>query len=146
MQVNAAGRTGKPADVVAAAIIDAGQPPRLLAAQRAYPPSLRGYWELPGGKVEAGEDYLLALQREIREELGCRIRCARQLENAAHADGAWPILGGRRMFVWIAHALDTPALSADHLALQWCTASNYRQLQWLAPNLPIVEALWRTLR
>ena len=46
----------------------------MLAAQRSYPPELAGRWELPGGKVEDGEDSRTALARELREELGLTVR------------------------------------------------------------------------
>ena len=42
---------------------------RLLLAQRSYPAQVAGLWELPGGKVEPGEELAAALRRELREEL-----------------------------------------------------------------------------
>ena len=41
---------------------------------------LKGFWSLPGGLVEAGERLEAALERELLEETGLRIRCIRQFE------------------------------------------------------------------
>ena len=44
--------------------------PELLLAQRPPGEALAGFWEFPGGKLEAGETALHAVVREVREELG----------------------------------------------------------------------------
>jgi|AGTN01.3.fsa_nt_gi ADP-ribose pyrophosphatase len=36
-------------------------------------------WILPGGKLEAGESLESCVEREIREETGCRVKTVRQL-------------------------------------------------------------------
>ena len=56
--------------VVAGALISGSA---LLVAQRQRPPELAGLWELPGGKVGAGESEADALARELTEELGIAV-------------------------------------------------------------------------
>ena len=45
----------------------------VLLGQRPAGKPYAGYWEFPGGKVEAGETILAALQREFVEELGIQV-------------------------------------------------------------------------
>lgn len=49
---------------------------RFLLAQRPQGKVYAGYWEFPGGKVEAGETPLQALVRELHEELGIEVTAA----------------------------------------------------------------------
>src|SRR3954471_10174753 len=51
----------------------------LLVAQRERPPELAGLWELPGGKVAAGESDAAALVRELEEELGVGVTVGERL-------------------------------------------------------------------
>ena len=47
-----------------------------LLAQRPADKIWAGYWEFPGGKIEAGETPYHALVRELREELGIEVETA----------------------------------------------------------------------
>jgi 8-oxo-dGTP diphosphatase len=60
---------------VAAAVLVRGDG-QVLLAQRPAGKAYAGYWEFPGGKVEAGESTHDALVRELREELGIAVRQA----------------------------------------------------------------------
>jgi 8-oxo-dGTP diphosphatase len=49
---------------------------RFLLTSRPAGKVYAGYWEFPGGKVEAGESIEAALRRELHEELGITIAAA----------------------------------------------------------------------
>jgi 8-oxo-dGTP diphosphatase len=46
---------------------------RFLLTSRPEGKVYAGYWEFPGGKLEAGETVVQALRRELQEELGITI-------------------------------------------------------------------------
>ena len=62
---------------VAAAIIVKDD--KVFATQRGYG-EWQGWWEFPGGKIEAGECPQDALKREIREELDAEVEVGALLE------------------------------------------------------------------
>ena len=71
--------------VAACALIDTDG--RVLIAERPVGRSMAGLWEFPGGKVEAGETPEATLIRELKEELGIRVKeeCLAPLTFASHA-------------------------------------------------------------
>jgi 8-oxo-dGTP diphosphatase len=60
---------------VAAGVIERADGRVLLAGRPAGKP-WAGYWEFPGGKIEAGESVRAALTRELHEELGIELDAA----------------------------------------------------------------------
>ncbi|MCW5589419.1 MAG: 8-oxo-dGTP diphosphatase MutT [Legionellales bacterium] len=57
---------------------------QVLVARRPQHVHLGGYWEFPGGKVEAGETVTAALIRELREELAIDIKTYQPFLTIAH--------------------------------------------------------------
>lgn len=56
----------------------------LLFSSRPEGKPYAGYWEFPGGKLEAGESIPQALARELEEELGIRITQAHPWRKTEH--------------------------------------------------------------
>ena len=61
----------RPVDVAVGVLIDPQG--RFLLTSRPAGKVYAGYWEFPGGKLEAGESVAQALKRELHEELGITI-------------------------------------------------------------------------
>lgn len=53
----------------------------LIAKRSTWDPNVMGKWELPGGKVELGEDEFCAIEREIKEEFELDIKAKEFLIN-----------------------------------------------------------------
>ena len=64
----------------------------VLLTRRLKGAHLAGYWEFPGGKVEAGESVHTALARELMEELGTRIGETVPLMTVSHDYGEKQVL------------------------------------------------------
>jgi 8-oxo-dGTP diphosphatase len=56
----------------------------LLLSTRPEGKAYAGYWEFPGGKIEAGESVTEALRRELVEELGVTIATAHEWQVTEH--------------------------------------------------------------
>lgn len=119
----------------------------VLVAQRLPGASiLPGYWEVPGGKVEPGEDPLDAARRELCEETGIRSP-PRELwmDCGSHTtDGtSGPVLEFR-LFLAPAppECTPEPRMSAQ---VRWVGPEEFGSLQWPPANGPINQALLEAL-
>ncbi len=70
--------------IVAAAVVREGPGTKVLLTQRMKDHHLAGFWEFPGGKVEAGEDPEHAVVRECKEEIDLDLEVIDILEVAWH--------------------------------------------------------------
>ncbi|GAA4023455.1 NUDIX domain-containing protein [Actimicrobium antarcticum] len=87
----------------------------VLLGQRPAGKPYAGYWEFPGGKVEAGESIFAALQREFVEELGIEVRSA---EPWCCVDYAYPHAHVRLHF-YISHDWRGEPQSLEGQAFAW---------------------------
>jgi 8-oxo-dGTP diphosphatase len=118
--------------VMGAAVVDGG---RLLAARRTTPSSAAGLWELPGGKVEPGEDPADAVVREIGEELGCEVRVTGMLE------GESAIRAGYVLRVALAELVSGEPVPQEHDAVWWLAADELDRVTWMSADVPFLPAL-----
>lgn len=75
--------SSRPVTEVAVGVL-LGKNEAILLAQRPEGKPYAGYWEFPGGKIEAGETLFQALQRELIEEINVRILDANEFLTIEH--------------------------------------------------------------
>ena len=122
--------------VVAGAIIAER---KVLVAQRIRPPELAGRWELPGGKVAAGESEPEALARELAEELGVEVEVGERLGDDVELN---PTMTLRAYKATLVGGEPHPH---DHAALRWVTAAELDDVEWVPADRGFVAALGRLL-
>jgi 8-oxo-dGTP diphosphatase len=122
--------------VVAGVVIDADG--RVLIAQRPAGTHMAGGWEFPGGKLEPGEERLLGLARELREELGITlVGQPRPLIRVRHAYPSREVL----LDMWVVKRYNGKVRGLDGQALRWCSQEELERTELLPADRPIVRAL-----
>ena len=124
--------------VVATAIVRDGE---VLAAQRTRPSTVAGRWELPGGRVEAGESEAAAVVRECREELGARVLPVGRLGTDLPIDAGVLRVHVARL------ASDSPEpRGLEHAALRWLGAAELDTVDWIDADRAVLADLVELLR
>jgi 8-oxo-dGTP diphosphatase len=125
--------------VVPCAIIESNG--RILAAQRNAHTSLPLKWEFPGGKVDAGETEIEALEREIMEELCVEIEIGERLEPTYKEDPNRIIC----LVPFICRLTSGPIILTEHAQYKWLTMNELPSVDWAEADLGVIETYKMTL-
>ena len=126
-------RKKKNMEVVAAIIIRDDQ---VFATQRGYG-EWKGWWEFPGGKMEAGESPQEALRREIREELEADITIGPLIETVEWDYPAFHLT----MHCFVCTLLSEDMHLNEHDASAWLTKETLHSVKWLPADEGLIQKI-----
>ena len=124
--------------VVAAVIRDND---RIFATQRGYG-NYKGWWEFPGGKIEAGETPQEALKREIREELDTLVEVG---DLIACVEYDYPEFHLSMDCFWCTVLEGNLHLNEAEDA-RWLTKENLMGVKWLPADLEVLEVISKSIQ
>ena len=128
----------KTIEVVAAIIINDGH---VFATQRGYG-EWQGWWEFPGGKMEAGESPQEALKREIKEELDADVSVDELLETVEWDYPNFHLT----MHCFVCSLLSESLHLNEHEAAAWLTYAILKSVKWLPADEILLDKIADYLR
>lgn len=102
--------------------------------QRSSSGLLAGLWEFPGGKVEKGEAPLVALKREIKEELDVDLKSAKHMMDIVHYYTSFKV----RLHVYLCELEQKLKLEEGR---KWVFVNEFNQYPMPSGSAKIVEKL-----
>ena len=121
-------------EVVAAIINDVEG--RIFATQRGYG-DWKGWWEFPGGKIEAGETAGQALKREIREELSADIDIKGFICTVEYDYPEFHLT----MHCYICTLASEYLHLNEHKASVWLSKENLTSVRWLPADFDLLDKI-----
>ncbi len=109
----------------------------ILCALRSPKMAMPNHFEFPGGKIEKGESYKEAIEREIREELNCKVKFNSIFNENVYDYGDFIV-----SLTTVKCSLISGTPTADeHSKLIWLKRENLKSLVWAPADVVAVEQL-----
>jgi 8-oxo-dGTP diphosphatase len=112
----------------------------VLITERLCDGPYNGLWEFPGGKIRAGELPAVALQRELREELGIDVGSVEPFMNLSHN---YPDRSVDLEFFLVKEWHGEPS-GLEGQRIRWIDTAELSADELLPADAPLVAALQKT--
>lgn len=111
---------------------------QVLITQRPFHASHGGFWEFPGGKLEAGEQPHEALVREMREELGIEVKRFHELDLVRYEYPDYEVC----LHVFGVHAFTgTPSCCEGQLNMRWVAVTDLNYEDFPRANHSVIRKI-----
>lgn len=110
--------------------------PIIFATQRGYG-EMKGGWEFPGGKIEAGETPQQALKREIKEELETDISVGEIIDTIEYD---YPTFHLSMDCFWC-EIVSGDLVLKEHEAAKWLTREQLNDVNWLPADITLIDQI-----
>lgn len=128
-------------NIFAAAAILVNDRNELLITERPVGKIWAGYWEFPGGKIEAGETPEIAVRREIKEEIGATIGTITPFHfvSETRADEGYHVV----VLCYICREWKGDIMPKENQKMAWVSAQALDDYPLLPSNACIIKELKR---
>jgi len=110
---------------------------KIFIAQRLNKMKFGGRWELPGGKIEIGENGEQCIIRELEEELGIKVE---KLKHFLTVEHSYPNISVR-LFSYVIEEWNGKINLKEHQAMKWVSIKEAIESDILEADLPVLKSL-----